>query len=295
MDKFLGNEDLYKTSKWAREILDLQQKDGSWGYFHTASSASKPPLTTESALRRLKILGYTIDDAPIHKAVEYMLACMKGQKAIPDRREKTHNWNIFTEMMLATWIREFTLSEEAANQVAMKWTGILSEAFISGKYSHDAYRMAYSKRFAEKPRGDRFMDFVSFYPVSLLSSSLEPKTERAFLDYVLNHPKGIYYVYDGPIGVKGAKSLPAVFASKEASQYLGAIELLTRYRGSKDKLQFVVPWLKNNRNKNGKWDLGPSANDKVYFPLSDDWRKTETREDDCTFRVQRLLGELTAK
>lgn len=295
MDKSTPKEDLYKNSKWALEILALQQEDGSWGYFHTMSSSGRTPHTTESALRRLKILGYTIEDEPIQKAVEYMLACMKGQKAIPDRREKTHNWNIFTEMVLATWIREFTGSEETANQVALKWTGILSEAFASGKYDHDAYRMAYSKRFAEKPRGDRFMDFVSFYPVSLLSNTLDPKTERAFLDYVLNHPEGIYYIYDGPIGVKGAKSLPAVFASKQTSQYLGAIELLTRYRCSKDKLQFVVPWLKNNRNKNGKWDLGPSANDKVYFPLSDDWRKAETREDDCTYRVQRLLGKLTAK
>ncbi|NLA66568.1 MAG: hypothetical protein GX862_11790, partial [Leucobacter sp.] len=99
---------MYKNSKWAEELISLQREDGSWGNFHTASSSSKPPLTTESALRRLKILGYTIDDAPIQKAVEYMLACMKGQAAIPDRREKTHNWNIFTEMMLATRIREFT-------------------------------------------------------------------------------------------------------------------------------------------------------------------------------------------
>lgn len=286
---------MYKNSKWAEELISLQREDGSWGNFHTASSSSKPPLTTESALRRLKILGYTIDDAPIQKAVEYMLACMKGQDAIPDRREKTHNWNIFTEMMLATRIREFTCAEETVNRVALKWSGILSEAFMSGKYDHNAYKMAYSKRFAEKPRGDRFMDFVSFYQVSLLSHTLEPKKERALFDYILNHPEGIYYVYDGPIGVKGVKSVPPIFASKQTSQYLGAIELLTQYRNSLDKLQFVVPWLIKNRNKNGKWDLGAIANDKVYFPLSDDWRKVETREEDCTYRVQRLLDDLTGK
>lgn len=295
MEKFVHNEDLYKNSKWAHEILALQKADGSWGCFHTACGASNSSFTTEQALRRLKILGYTIDDAPIQKAVEYMLTCMKGHKAIPDRREKTHNWNIFTEMMLATWIREFTLSEEIASRVAMQWAEILSEAFLSGKYSHDAYRMAYSKRFAEKPRGARFVDFVSFYPVSLLSSSLEPKTERALLDYILNHPAGIYYIYNEPVGIKGIKSAPAIFESKQASHYLAAIELLTRYRNSLDKLQFVVPWLKNNLNEHGKWDLGASANDKVYFPLSDDWRKVETRESDCTYRVQRLLGDLVGK
>ena len=166
---------------------------------------------------------------------------------------------------------------------------------MSGKYDHNAYKMAFSKMFAEKPRGDRYMDFVSFYQVSLLSHTLEPKKERALFDYILNHPEGIYYVYDGPIGVKGVKSVPPIFASKQTSQYLGAIELLTQYRNSLDKLQFVVPWLIKNRNKNGKWDLGAIANDKVYFPLSDDWRKVETREEDCTYRVQRLLDDLTGK
>jgi hypothetical protein len=295
MEKPIPNEDLYKNSKWAGKILELQREDGSWGYFHTASGASKSTFTTEDALRRLKILGYTIDDVPIRKAVEYMIACMKGNKTIPDRREKTHNWNIFTELMLATWIREFTWTEEIANRVAQQWADILSEAFISGKYSHDAYRMAYSKRFAEKPRGARFMDFVSFYPVSLLSNVLEPKKERMLFDYILNHPEGIYYIYSGPIGIKGVKSVPPIFASKQTSEYLGAIELLTRYRNSLDKLQFVVPWLKSNRNKNGKWDLGDSANDKVYFPLSDDWRKAGTREADCTYRVQKLLDRLAGK
>ena len=37
------------------------------------------------------------------------------------------------------------------------------------------------------------------------------------------------------------------------------------------------------------------VNDKVYFPLSDDWRKKETREADCTQRVENLLKELLGK
>ncbi len=40
-------------------------------------------------------------------------------------------------------------------------------------------------------------------------------------------------------------------------------------------------WLESNKNQYGKWDMGSSVNDKVYFPLSDNWRKKETREADC--------------
>ena len=56
---------------------------------------------------------------------------------------------------------------------------------------------------------------------------------------------------------------------------------------------FVVDWLNGLKNENGKWDMGKSANDKVYFPLSDNWRKQETREADCTERIMYLLSELS--
>jgi len=38
--------------------------------------------------------------------------------------------------------------------------------------------------------------------------------------------------------------------------------------------------------------MGKAVNDKLYFPLSDDWRKSETRESDCTERIQKLLTKL---
>ena len=70
----------YKNSKWALEIIELQREDGSWGYFHTLSNPSKRyPITTEQAIRRLEILGYTIDDEPILKAVSYMHDCLVGR------------------------------------------------------------------------------------------------------------------------------------------------------------------------------------------------------------------------
>ena len=58
------------------------------------------------------------------------------------------------------------------------------------------------------------------------------------------------------------------------------------------KLNFVSDWLNANRNENGRWDMGKSVNDKLYFPLSDDWRKSETREADCTERIEKILNNL---
>ena len=86
--------------------------------------------------------------------------------------------------------------------------------------------------------------------------------------------------------------MPCNFESREASRYIGAIELLSKYDSAKDRLKFVVDWLISKRNINGKWDMGKTVNDKVYFPLSDGWRKQETREADCTERIEALLRGL---
>ena len=280
---------MHKEGKWASSIIALQEPDGKWGCFHSLSQVYGAPITTEQALRRLERLGYTIEDACIQKAVSYMDDCLTGKMTIPDRREKLHNWDIFTAMILATWIRRFTLDNPNANAVAKQWTDIVSYAFTKGSYNHRDYVTAYRETFGIKPNGGRFVDFVSFYPVSMLSNSLVRKTEEALIDYILSKDDGIYYVYD-----KKLLTLPSSFESREASRYLGAVELLSKYPAAKEPLQFVVDWLNEKRNTNGKWDMGKTVNDKVYFPLSDDWRKLETREADCTERIDALLKALAS-
>ena len=281
---------MHKDGKWAKSIIALQEPDGKWGWFHSLSQFYDAPITTEQALRRLERLGYTIEDECIQKAVMYMDDCLVGKNTIPDRREKLHNWDIFTSMMLATWIRRFTLDNSNANKVAKQWADIVSCAFAGGSYNHGDYATAYQENFGIKPNGGRFVDFVSFYPISMLADSLDYGTEETLLDYVLSKEDGIYYVYD-----KKLTTLPCSFESREASRYLGAVELLSKYASAKGKLQFVVDWLNANRNIHGKWDMGKTANDKVYFPLSDDWRKQEIREADCTERIDNLLRELVVR
>lgn len=281
---------MHKDSKWAKNIIALQENDGKWGWFHSLSQFYDAPITTEQALRRLERLGYTIEDTCIQKAVQYMDDCLTGKNAIPDRREKLHNWDIFTSMMLATWIRRFTLDNPNANKVAKQWADVISNAFVRGEYSHRDYVMAYSDTFGMKPNGGRLVDFVNFYPISMLVGCLDHSTETALVNYVLSKEDGIYYVYD-----RALSTLPCCFESKAASRYLGAIELLSKYKTARDRIRFVADWLFENRNSNGKWDMGKSVNDKVYFPLSNDWRKQETRESDCTERIDALLIDLLGR
>jgi hypothetical protein len=276
---------MYKDTKWAREIIALQHANGSWGRFHTLSEPKKDPITTEQALRRLEILGYTINDLCIEKAVSYMHGCLTGRDKTPDRREKTHDWDIFTGLMLSAWIRRFTGGDDAANRVASTWAYIVSSAFKSGEYDHGSYLTAYREAFGKTAKGDRLTDFVSFYQVSLLPDTFDEETECRVFDYVMRHGNGIYYLgYGRPPNI-----LPEAFRSKSASRFIAGIELMSGYRRNLPKLRFAADWLLANKGENGKWDMGGDVKDHIYFPLSDSWKDKNARISDCTYRIEKLL------
>lgn len=280
-----------KGGKWAKEIIELQQSDGTWGrYFHSLSQPTKNyQLTTEQALRRLWILGFTIHDVPIRKAVDCMTSCLRGERKIDDYWEKTHNWELFTRMMLSTWVKVFEPDNEIALTFAQQWAEVIEKTFTGGAYNHDAYVNAYISKFNSKPNGAREIDFTSFYQMSLLQGVLTPDTENRMLDYVISKPDGIYYIYGNPLN-----KLPEVFASKDANRYLNALEILAGFSMAKKKLGFAIEWLNANKDINGQWDFGAKASDGVYFPLSDSWRKAEHRRTDCTKRVTTFLQILGA-
>ena len=279
----------YKNGKWARQILALQQDDGTWGLeFHSLSAPNKRhPLTTEQALQRLMFLGFDINDAPIRKAVDYMTACLRGERKMDNSWEKLHNWPLFTNMMLAAWIKIFEPDNELALTFARRWADVIEKAFKNGKYVHNDYLNAYIAQFNSKPKGGRELDFATFYQMHLLQGLLAPKTESRMLDYVLTKPNGIYYIHSGLLITP-----PEVFASRYVGGYLAALTILAGYDLGKEKLGFAVEWLNENRDADGQWDFGAKVNDGRYFPLSDSWRNIEDRKADCTNRVMEFFRKL---
>jgi hypothetical protein len=280
----------YKNGKWAKEILNAQLKDGSWGYFHCfAVPVKNKPITTGQALRRLAVLGFSIDDLPIKRAVDYMNNCLSGKNNVPDKFDKVHDSIVFNEMMLASWIKYFTEENKPANYVAKKWSEIVNYAFYNGKYDHGLYVKKYIETFNNKPKGSRLIDFCTFYQIPLLANTLDKNIEPKFFKYVLEYDCGIFYVYNNKL-----TDVPKIFQSKAASNYLHAIELLAKYDNPecKRQLKYVVKWLKENMTKNSEWDMGKESKDGINFPLSDSWKTEENRIKDCTYRITRLLEKL---
>jgi hypothetical protein len=269
------------------KIIDLQHNDGSWGYFHTLSNpTSEQPMTTEQALRRLEILGFTSNDKPIKKALKYMHNCLTGKAPFPDREEKFPNWKIGKDFMLATWIRIFTENDNIANDIAQKWAEIINKAFSNNNYDHDIYRETYRKAFGIKTVHE---NIAIFYLVSIVTNLLDKKIEKAYFKHILENSKGIYYINDKKLTI-----VPEIFMGKETSRYLMAIELLAKFNNleCKKQLKYITKWLKENMTKNNEWDLGKESKDSIYFPLSDSWRMEENRLKDCTYRINKLLEEI---
>jgi len=276
----------HRESVWVKDLAKLQDGEGKWGQFHSLSVSSASPVTTEQALRRLEILGCTLEDTCIQKAVSYLHSCLVGEKTIPDPTEKLHNWDLYVKLMLSAWICRFTKDDAQANAVAETWGKVITAAFSGGKYDHEKYVTAYEKTFGMKPGGGRLVDFRQFYILSLLPGYVSPETENAVMAYVLSGQEGVYYCYNKPL------MEPPAFTGKAAARYLYTLELLARFTHARGQLHFAAEWLMENRLPDGTWDPGSGAKDGVLFPLSDDWRKKERRIADVTERVRGLLNQI---
>lgn len=284
-----AKEDVLKT-KWVNDVLELQQSNGSWGYFHSLSLSNKYPMTTEQALRRLRVLGLDYSDICIQKTISYLERFLQGEEDFLDRREKLHDWDIFTHLMTAAQIRQFSPENKLAMDIANKWKQIIEYAFSSYEYSLERYEEAYTTTFLIKPKGGRLVDFTNFYPLVLLTGLLTKETECKMLEYVISHLNGIYYIYEECLN-----TLPKNFASKQTNRYLTAVELLSQYTYGKEKLLFVGDWLMNNIGEDGFWDMGTDVKDGIVYPLSSSWRNSFNRKIDCTVKIMSILNKIGYK
>lgn len=275
-------------SDHVRKITDEQLEDGSWGRFHTLSTITKDPVTTEQALKRLYHLGLDSDDTPIKKAISYMEGHLEDKYDFRDYNEKKHDWRLFTHMMAATWILIFDNDNELALDVAKKRAKVLEHTFKDGHYDSDAYVEAYND-ILNPEKGKFVWKIENFYQVSMPKGLLSKDTERAFIEYITSSDKGIYYIYDKPLNI-----LPPEFISKEALRFINAYSLIAEHDIHNDNIQRFIDWVYSQKDSDSLWDIGAKAKDKYALPLSDSWRKSINRKIDCTITILKVLDKFGA-
>ena len=82
-----------------KQIISMQHPDGSWGCFHTLRGNSDTPMTTEMALLRLELLGYTAEDECIKRAITHMETLLHTGE-LPEGKEKTSDFEIFVDLIV---------------------------------------------------------------------------------------------------------------------------------------------------------------------------------------------------
>ena len=278
----------HRTGKWAAALLAAQNPDGTWGsVFHSMSRPTGKDFTTEQALRRLHALGFTIADEPIRRCVDTLAACLRGERKIDAWWEKGLDWAMFEPLMLAAWIRRFDPEQPDALAFARRWAKVVEAAFASGQLDESAWNAAYEAEFHRRERHPNPLGLWAFYHGMLLPGVLSPDCERAFVRHILH--AGMYYVHPAPL-----VHPPAELASRQASYWLAALEVLAEYACAREELAFAAAWLHMSAEADGMWDFSPAAKDGLYFPLSDAWRTTEFRKADSTARVRRFLDRISS-
>lgn len=272
-------------SDHVRKITDEQLEDGSWGRFHTLSTITKDPVTTEQALKRLFYLGLDRDDETIKKAISYMEGHLEDKYDFRDYNEKKHDWRLFSHMMAATWILIFDKDNELALDVAKKRAKVLEHTFKDGHYDSDAYVEAYND-ILNPEKGKFVWPIENFYQVSMPKGLLSKDTERAFVEYITSSDNGIYYIYNKPL-----KILPTEFLSKETLRFINAYSLIGDYDTTNNNIQRFIDWMYSNIGDDNMWDIGTKSKDKYVLPLSNSWRKAINRKIDSTITILKVLDK----
>jgi hypothetical protein len=278
-------------SKWIALLRNSQWPDGTWGRFHTQDTSVKQPFaTTEAAISTALDSGLDRHSPILQKVQNVILEYMDGKICWPDPPEKHDNplaWYVWVRHWSAAVLSQIDPYHPRLDEFWNIWAEAVQASFQSGCYDRQN-EIAALNSFMEC-RMKKPVPFHTKYPLWILSAThhrLPGDLERLLLEFVMQAPMGIYYVYDKPISVRPTNH------SKGFLGWLKAHQLLSRFRIWNQIVQEDLNWIWAQRNEHGFWDTGSQVARKPFtsFPLSETWRRPENRMIDSTVEILTLLS-----
>jgi hypothetical protein len=281
-----------QESKWTALLKRSQMADGTWGRFHTRDSRVKQPFpTTESAIATALDLGLDGHSPTLQRVLPVILEYVDGTTLWPDPPEKHDNpqaWFVWVRHFSAAILALIEQHHPQLDAFWALWAEALHDAFQSGVY--DRQREIAALNVLLDCRMKNPVPFHVRYPLLILSAThhqLSDDLERKMLDYVMHAPSGIYYVY-----AKNISILPPIL-SRDFWGWFRAHQLLSRFRVWKALSTEAVNWIWAQRTDEEFWDVGGHIARKpsTSFPLSESWRRPESRIIDSTVEMLGLLSK----
>jgi hypothetical protein len=285
-------ETALQGSKWIALLQDSQQPDGTWGRFHSQDTGVKQPfITTEIAIKVALDSGLDQHSPILQKTQKALVDYVVGKTCWPDPPEKHDNplaWFVWVRHYSAAVLSQIDPHHPLLEEYWHTWAEAVQASFRSGSY--DRQREIEALNALLKCRMKNPVPFHTMYPLLILSATgnqLPGDLERRLLDFVIQSPIGIYYVYD-----KAIRMQPAIL-SKRFWGWFQAHKLLSRFRLWSELAEGALNWIWAQRTDQGFWDLGSKVYRRPYssFPLSESWRRPENRLMDGTVEILALLAK----
>ncbi|HHI02933.1 MAG TPA: hypothetical protein ENL22_05385 [candidate division Zixibacteria bacterium] len=270
-----------------KELAEVQNEDGGWGRFHTASSTVKSKIpTTETAVNRAVALGLDKSNTVLKKALIYIKKILNGNILFPDPPEKNDRWETGWRLFAASMLSVIEPDAKDIDKYWNLWIEIAERAFASGVYNESNEIQAHCE-LTGATVGNSYLVIGSKYQLLLLGSrscNMSVRLQKSLMNWIFNRESGIGYLGQ-PL------NQPPPLRPFSVDAWLTSHEILSNFRYWREFSKSAVDWLWDLRDEVGFWDLGSRAKymGVHYFPLSENWRRGKSRRHDWSTRIMALL------
>lgn len=274
-------------SHWVLQLTHEQGSDGGWGRLHSQNSALRRPIpTTEFAVNRALALGLDAGHPILARAADYLVALLEARLPFPDPAERNDRWETAKRLFTAATLASIHPNHPALDETWALWLEISERTFARGDYDAQAEAEAH-RRLSGASVQNSHLVIANRYSLALLgarANQIPHATENALLNWLWHKPHGIGY-----LGVSLCAQ-PENFSSSQLDRWFASHELLAAFPSWRKLAGSSIRWLCEQQRPDGLWNFGPSSRMSHYFPLSESWRKKNSRAFDWSARTLILLS-----
>lgn len=278
-----ARREFYESEQYI-ELESAREGYGMWGRYHTENTRVKRVFkTTEVAMKRCQSLGLDKDDMIIKELLESIVGMITGEVQWPDSIEVTNIWmDIGFRWSLVGGIAKFDRFNPILDRPWNIFAELITGSFRYGEFrqqNHDDTFMKLAVNELNKAQIKRLstIQFIGqkYCPiiVGTTNKKLPYEIEKKYIDWLIENPKGIYYVSNRPY-----ENMPDIFGG-EFMAYMRVHSLLNPFQAWKEKYrEEVMNSLRSAAGDDGLWHPGRGAKSlyilKNYemHQLADNWR-----------------------
>lgn len=250
--------------------------------FYGPQRQEKDP-TTEAAVGCIAQLGVDSQTDIVQRTVSYLEKLLSNELPWPEHKERNDRWPTGQEMFIAAMLAELRPDHQLLREICRKWAKIAEATFASGIYDPEAEWQAHCRLTGAVSMRGSYLVLRNRYALVLLScrqARLTEHTEKALLDWLWTHPKGVGYA-DVPL----ATSLDRLKRTS-GQRWLSSQMLLSRFPSWHARVSDTIQELWALRNENDFWDFGKTVD---FAKLSEGHRRRVNRTIDHSVHVLLLI------